>query len=226
MTVHFLEREMFAESEAARHLQLSQATLHYWLEGGGRRGKKYLPVVRESATGSKSVTWGEFVEAALLRQYRKTHGVPMSELRNVIVELRQNLQTPYPLATALPFVGPGRKLLLASQETANLPGEFWLVTVAGHQPLLTPASQSFYERVEWADDDSAAAWRPTADPKSPVRMRPDERFGLPSIGGVRTEHVWEHLEEDESFDEVAEIFDLSIQEVRWAHAYETSVRAA
>ncbi len=67
----------------------------------------------------------------------------------------------------------------------------------------------------------ALGWRPAADPRSPVRMRPDERFGLPSIGGVKTEVIWEHLEADETFEEVAEQFDLTTDEVRWAHAFET-----
>jgi uncharacterized protein (DUF433 family) len=57
-------------------------------------------------------------------------------------------------------------------------------------------------------------------------MRPDERFGLPAVNGIRTERIWEHLETEESFEEVASAFELSVQDVRWAHAYETSVRAA
>jgi len=57
-------------------------------------------------------------------------------------------------------------------------------------------------------------------------MRPDERFGLPAIGGIKTEVLWEHLNEDESFAEVASEFGLSEEEVRWAHDFEHSLRAA
>jgi uncharacterized protein (DUF433 family) len=38
--------------------------------------------------------------------------------------------------------------------------------------------------------------------------------------------VWEHVEADESFDEVADEFELTADEVRWAYAYEVSARAA
>jgi hypothetical protein len=40
-----LNREMFSEAEAARLLELPQSTLHYWLEGGERRGRLYKPIV-------------------------------------------------------------------------------------------------------------------------------------------------------------------------------------
>lgn len=225
MTVHVLDREMFAEAEAARLLQVAPSTLHYWLEGGVRRQRKYLPIIRPEPTGSRAVTWGEFVEAALLREYRQAHQVPMREMRAVIERLRDRFGVPYPLAHAQPFVGPGRRLLLEEQEAADLPGDFWLVAVADGQPTLLPPSQIFYERIEW-DEDLALGWRPALDPKSPVRMRPEERFGLPAVGGVKTEMIWEHLDAGEDFDEVAAEFDLSVDEVRWAYAFETSLRAA
>lgn len=223
--VRALEREMFAEAEAARLLKLSQSTLHWWLEGGVRARRRYKPVIRVEPTGSRMVTWGEFVEAGLLRQYRRVHKVPLRELRVVIDIIRNELGSAYPLADVRPFVGPGRRLLLESQARAGLEAEFWLVAVADGQPVLTPPAETFFERVDW-DHDLAAAWRPHDDPASPVRMEPDVRFGLPAVGGIRTEILWEHLHADESFDEVAEQFDLPVDDVRWAHAYETSLRAA
>ena len=216
---------MFAEAEAARLLQVPQGTLHYWLEGGMRGNRDYQPILRSKPTLSRTVTWGEFVEAGLLRQYRRKLHVPMAELRAVIEQLRDKLGVPYPLAHFQPFVGPGQRLLLEVQEATGLPGDLWLVAIADGQPTLTAPSETFVERVEWADD-LAVGWRPAGDPRSPVRMRPDERFGLPAIGGIKTEIIWEHLAADETFDEVAEQFDLKVDEVHWAHAFETSLRAA
>jgi uncharacterized protein (DUF433 family) len=226
MSVAVLEREMYAEAAAARLLDISQGTLHYWLEGGERRGRSYRPVLRPEPTGSRVVTWGEFVEASLLRQYRKAHLVPMAELRIFVERLRDELGVPYPLAHAQPYIGEGRRLLLKAQNEAGLDPEFSLVAVATNNvPVLTGPSDAFYKRVDW-DAQSAVAWRPQADPNSPVRVIPDVRFGLPSVHGIRTEMIWEQIDAGADFREVAEVYNLPLRDVRWAYSYEVSTRAA
>jgi uncharacterized protein (DUF433 family) len=224
MTTSVLDREMFSEAEAARLLRVPQSTLHWWLDGGTYRGRSYRPVIRLEPTGERTVTWAEFVEAGLLREYRRTHGVKLSELRPVIDRLRDEYGTPYPLAHHRPLVG-GRQLLLEVQQDAGLDAELCLVAVANNQLVLTPAAESFVKRVEWADD-IAVSWRPHDDPRSPVRMSPDVRFGKPAIRGVSTEVIWEQLESGAGVDEVARDFDLEPADVRWAYGYESSVRAA
>ena len=52
-----LDRELYSEAEAARLLRLAPSTLHWWLEGGERRGRAYRPVLRVEPTGSRSVSW-------------------------------------------------------------------------------------------------------------------------------------------------------------------------
>jgi uncharacterized protein (DUF433 family) len=225
MTTSVLDREMFSEAEAARLLRVPQSTLHWWLDGGVYRGRSYPPVIRIEPTGERSVTWAEFVEAGLLREYRRTHGVALSELRTVIERLRKEYGTPYPLAHHQPFIGPGRQLLLQVQQDAGLDAELCLVAVANGQLLLTPAADAFVERIEWAED-IAVSWRPHDDPLSPVRMAPDVRFGKPAIKGISTEVLWEHVDAGEDLLEVAEAFGLDLDDVRWALAYETSARAA
>lgn len=219
-----LDREMFSEAEAARMLRLAQSTLHYWLEGDRRRGKTYAPVIRVAARDTRSVTWAEFVEAALLREYRRTHEVPMAELRAFIDLLRDKYGVPYPLADRRPFVAD-RQLVLDAQDSADLDPDFCLVAVVRGQLILTPPSEAFLDRVTW-DGNLAAGWRPHDDPRSPVRMQPDIRFGRPAIKGISTEVLWEHAEADEDVPEIAAAFDLDVDDVRWALAYETSARAA
>ncbi len=224
MSVAVLNREMFSESEAARLLRVAPSTLHYWLEGGTSRGRTYRPVLRPEPTGSRAVTWAEFVEAGLLRQYRRQHQVPMAELRSFIDLLRVATGSPYPLAHHRPYIAD-RQLVLDAQDEAGLDAEFCLVAVVRRQLILTPASQGFVERVEWSDD-YAASWRPHDDPNSPVRIRPEVRFGRPEVGGISTEVLLEHHGAGEDEAEIADAFDLSVDDVGWALAYERSTRAA
>jgi uncharacterized protein (DUF433 family) len=215
---------MYTEAEAARLLGVAQSTLHYWLEGGERRGKDYRPIIREASRGLRVVTWAEFVEAGLLREYRRTHQVPMAELRKFVDLLRVSFGVPYPLADRRPYVS-GRQLILDAQSAAGLGADFCLVAVANDQLLLTPASQAFFERVDW-EGETPTGWRPDANPKSPVRVTPKIRFGRPSIKGISTEIIWEQEDSGEGIDTIAEVYELTEADVHWALAYENSRRAA
>lgn len=224
MSVSVLNREMFSEAEASRLLEVPQGTLHYWLEGGERRGRTYKPIVRLEPLGQRSVTWAEFIEAGLLRQYRRERNVPMAELRTFIDVLRDRTGTPYPLAHMKPFVAD-RQLVVEAQDIAGLAAEYCLVAEVRSQLILTPPSEEFIHRVTWADS-LPAAWRPHSDPRSPVRIDPQLRFGRPMVKGVSTEVLWEHLDEGESVEDAARAFELELDDVRWAFAYEASRRAA
>lgn len=224
MVVSVLEREMFTEAEAARLLRVPQRTLNYWLEGGVWRGRTYRPVIREEPRGGHAaVTWAEFVEAGLLRQYRKRH-VPMGELRAFIDQVRRDFGIPYPLADQRPYVS-GRELLAEAQEAAGLDAGLCLVALVRGQYVLTPAADAFYERVTW-EDHTAVAWRPHDDPQSPVLMQPGMRAGRPAVKGISTEVLWEQEQAGEAVSDIAADFDLTNDDVVWAIAYETSARAA
>ncbi|MGI5233782.1 DUF433 domain-containing protein [Actinoallomurus sp. CA-142502] len=218
-----LDREMYSEAEAARLLGVHQSTLHYWLEGGQSRGKTYRPIIREAPRGVRTVTWAEFVEAGFLREYRNRK-VPMLELRKFVDELRDTFGVPYPLADRRPFVS-GRRLVYQAQVSAGLNPEYCLVSFIDDQLMLTPPAETFVDRVEWVDN-VAAQWRPDDNPRSPVRVNPDIRFGRPNIEGISTEAIWEQIEAGENVSTVADTYDLTVPQVRWALSYENSVRAA
>lgn len=215
---------MYTEAQAARFLQVAQGTLHYWLEGRKAGAKTYQPIIRAEASGSNRVTWAEFVEAGLLRQYRRTHNVPMFELRAFIDSLRDQLGVAYPLAHVRPFVFD-RRLLVKAQEDANLHADFALVAEVSGQYVLTSAAQEFYDRVTWRDD-IATRWRPAADDASLVTIDPDVRFGAPAVGGISTSILREQVVGGEDEADLAETYQLTVAQVRWALSYEMANEAA
>ena len=73
--VKTLNRPVYSLADAAEILRMSPGTLAWWLDGGERGRRVYPPVIRVEPTGERSLTWGEFVEAGLLRQYRRELGV-------------------------------------------------------------------------------------------------------------------------------------------------------
>lgn len=126
------------------------------------------------------------------------------------------LRRPVPARDQRRYVS-GRELVLQAQEAAQLPGEFWLVTVAGGQLLLTSPSKSFLRRARW-EGDIGTGWRPQEG--SAVLIEPSVRFGRPAVGGISTEVIWEHSEDGEDDDEIAEVFSMTPHDVAWALAYE------
>ena len=220
--VELLEREVYTEAEASRLLRTPQSTLHYWLEGGRRGRKIYLPIIRSSPTGSRVVTWGEFVEAGLLRQYRNER-VPMPQLRKFIDTLRAELGVAYPLAHAQPWTS-GRELLRTSQQVADLDQEFWLVSNA--QLMLTFPGEAFLNRVRWEGPDGVVSgFRPSSEEASPVVIDPLVRFGRPSVNGVSTQAIFDEMESGASVAEASADFGLAESDVRWAYAYEATQAA-
>jgi uncharacterized protein (DUF433 family) len=210
MTV--LERELYDVPLAAEILGVPRTTLHYWLEGGERRGRTYAPVLRPAATGSHAVTWGEFVEARYLREYRRSLGATMQNLRAFIEHLRDELAVPYPLASARPWVGPGRHLFISAQEKAGLPPELWAcVEPQSGVMLLLPPADSFLERVEFdpAENGAVVRLRPSG-PDSAVVIDPEVRFGSPVVGGIPTETIAEQVDAGDSVESVARDFGLDL----------------
>lgn len=218
-----LERPVYGVSEAAGLLGLRSDRARAWLDGYERSGVRYPPVIREGPTGEDIVTWGEFVELGYLREYRRK-GVPLQRLRPVIDELRREFGTPYPLATARPYVY-GKDLVLEVQERHDLPTPIAIVVRSGQQVLLADAAKQFFRKVEFDPTGQDASRIRPAGPASPVVIDPLVRFGRPSVGGVSTERLWELSDAGEAIEEIATGYDLSEDDVRAAVAYEEQFRS-
>ena len=224
MSVEILHRPIYTAAVAAHLLRVPLRTLRRWLDGDTYRNRVYAPVIRAEPTGSNELTWAEFVEAGLLAQYRRRLQVRLSEVRVVVAALREEYGDPYPLASFKPWEGPNRRLLVDLQRRHDLSEDLWLVAPATGQPLLLPPADAFLRRVDW-HDDRAIAWRPHDDAASPVRCRPGFRGGRPSISGISTAAVFEHIDGGEPVEDVAQDFGIAADDVHWAFSYEVSCRA-
>lgn len=226
METRVLDRELYDEALAARVVRVPRSTLHWWLEGGERRGRHYDPVLRSEPTGSTTVTWGEVVEARYLRAYRRVHNVHLSRLRAFIGLLRDEIGVPYPLAHAKPWVAD-RRLFVDAQNASELPPELWAcMEPTTGVTLLTHPAGLFLERVEFADDENGEAtrlWPRGRD--SPVYVDPDVRFGSPAVRGIPTETIAEHVRGGDVIESVAEDFGLDLDTVIAALDYEGIGRA-
>ena len=142
---------VYQMNEAARLLGLPDKTLRRWIDGDRRFDKAIEPLIRPTSTGSTDVTWGEFVEAGLLAQYR-VRRLPLEKLRPLISDLREELGTPYPLAEARPLYSDGRELLWRVQKQRGIEEDLFLVVntaSTGYQLALSDVATHFASRVEF-----------------------------------------------------------------------------
>jgi len=222
--VSTLDRPMYSYAEAARLLDLPAATLRWWLEGARRGDVDYLPVIRPERTGA-DVTWGEFVEAGLLRGYRQKN-VPLQRMRPFIAEMRERTGMPYPLAHWRPLIDhAARKLVYEIQHQVDLPSSMYLVEFEGGQMELAPAAIQFLDRVDFDAGGAAQRYWP-AGKESPVAIDPDIAFGMPQIRGIRTESVAESIDAGESNDEAARSWGLAPSDITAALEWEHRQKAA
>ena len=212
-----MHRDMYSIGEAARLLRINAATLRRWLDGS----RRHPPVIRPERTRSEVVTWGEFVEAGFLREYRRS--TSLQRIRPAILKLREKFGTPYPLAHHKPFVGPGLHLTLEAQEEAQLPGDLLIVLkeIATSQLVLSDPALDYVTRVDFCP--SGMEWAERIRPagrESPVVIDPDYSFGAPTVKGIKTYVISELVEAGEPLEILAKEYSLSIGEVEAAVAYE------
>lgn len=211
-----LEREVYEVGEAARLLGLHTRTLHNWLDGYTARGKAYPPVLRQTSTGSDVLTWGEFVEAGYLNEYRRVERIPLPEIREYISEWRQKLGVRYPLAHRQPYAGPGPGLMDTAEDAA---GDRVMYRFRDGQLTMTPWAEQFVRKVEFERNVAQRYWPSGKD--QPVIIDPRRSFGAPTVEGIRTEVLYEMFVAGDPVDEIAKGYDLSRRTVEAAIRFES-----
>lgn len=222
---NLLERPVYGLPQVDRLLGLRSGTARRWIDGYDRGGRAYEPVVRERRTGEELVTWGEFVETRLLSEYREA-GVPLVRMRPAIVKLRDELGTPYPLASARTWLDvQGQELVRQVQESVELDSKLALVVVRTGQTIAgwSDEADAFRRSVEWTGEGERERepryLRPVAG-IAEVQIDPLRGFGEPVVRGVRTEVIGELVRAGESPDQIAETYELPRSSVDAAVRYE------
>ena len=208
--IALVDRDVYNMGQVDRLLGLSHGTAGRWIDGYTRRDRRYEPLVRLETTGSETVTWGEFVEARLISEYRR-QGVSVFRMRPAIMALRDAFGTEYPLAAAQPFVSAeGRELVLQIQQDTNLQLSLRFVVHNGQMVLPSLEVRRFQQVADY-DDDMVRRFRIAEN----VVIDPEYASGEPTIAGrrLRVATVAEAIAAGEQREAVAEMWDIRPQAV-------------
>ncbi len=215
-----LERAVYSIRQVDRLLGLTSGTARRWIEGYTRGGRSYPPIVRPEATGENVVTWGEFVETRVLSEYRDS-GVTLHRMRPAIDKLRERFDSRYPLAYALPFLDVhGRELVEKTQQEVHLDRPLQLVVVRNDQLVLAKPADHFVQSVEFGGDQGIAERIYPAPDLRQVVMDPLRQFGEPVVRSVPTEIIAEQIRAGDPPDMIAELYELTPDQVQAAIRYE------
>ena len=215
-----LAKPVYSLSEAARLLRVTPAKLRWWMEGGTRGAKQYPPILRKEPSKTSEVSWGEFVEAAYLREYRKH--LQLHHLRPLRERLTEEFGTPFPFAVAQPWTD-ARRLVWELQRKLDIPDVLWIVVESDHLSLSPPAG-SFYKRVTFDPSTQEAIRYVIMEAPQPVYVNPLASFGIPTVRGVRTEVLAELSLAGEHISTTLDIYGqhrITAQDVETAVEFET-----
>jgi uncharacterized protein (DUF433 family) len=212
-----LDRPIYFFSDVDRVLRLSPGTARRWIDGYERSGRRYPPVIRLEQTGDDAVTWGEFVEARLLANFRRD--VPMLRLRPAIEQLRDQFGTRYPLAHAAPLLDvDGRELLLRIQAEVNLEPALHLVVARSGQLVLADPAKEFSRSAEY-DGGVIVRLRPRPNIAGVV-VDPERLSGEPAVRGVPTSAIAELFHAGDSVDQLTDWYELDRAQIEEALRFE------
>ncbi|MFG2086971.1 DUF433 domain-containing protein [Spirillospora sp. NPDC048824] len=222
--VDLLDRPVYGMAQVDRLLRLKSGTARRWIDGYWRNSQFYEPIVRLSPTGGALVTWGEFVEARLLSEYRDA-GVRINKMRAVVAELRDHFGD-YPLAKSAPFISAeGQEVVLRIQTDVDLDEDLQLVRLGSNgQLMLSAPVREFMDAVKY-HDGRAAMLHPAADIPQVV-IDPLRASGDPVVRAVPTEVIIDLTEAGDSPEWIAEMYDLELAQVEAAIRFEQRRRAA
>ena len=217
------DQPAYTLAEAARYLKLPPATLRSWAVGrpyptkSGNTGR-FQPLIRPSRKIPPTFSFYNLIEAHVLRSLRTDHGVAVRELRKAINYAEKSLRI--------------ERLLLrndlrthAGQVFLDEYGKLINLTASG-QLAMRKLLEEHLKRVEWDEWQFPVRLYPFVSAEAgvmkPIAIDPNIAFGRPVVlkAGVSTGVIAERIDANEPLQQVADDYDLTVEEVEQAVLYE------
>ena len=204
--------------DAARILRLPPALLRSWVSGRSiESNQRHFPVgqlLSRGAKAEKHLNFLTLIELFTIAQLRQ-RGVSMVTLRNARMELSERFNTPHPFAL---------EGLMISERTLikSLSDEVLLELGTNGQTAFRKVIQPFCESLDFDKTSSLASRYYPLGRDKPIVVDPHHAFGRPVIEGtnITTEAIHSLLRGGEAVEDIAESFEIDIQAVISAQAFE------
>ncbi len=208
----------YTYAQASRILDFPSATIRAWVVGTTYKGGRFRPVISRPDEEDSRLSFLNLVEAHVLRALRLRHRVPMGEVRQALDYAEHKL---------------GVERLLIREKLRTADGHLFLEKF-GELVHLSPSKQAYIEtvlrsqlqRVEYDRGSSICLFPviPGDATRRTVQVSPSFGFGDPvtSRRRIRTSVIADRFDAGETIEDLAEDYDLEIQEVRDAITFEAA----
>jgi uncharacterized protein (DUF433 family)/transposase len=216
-----LDRPTYLYAEVDRLIGLPAGTARRWINGYERGGKHYEPILRSSAHATDWVTWGEFVEARMLAEFRD-QSVPTTRLRAAVERLREMFDVAYPLAHLRPYLAADQGELAIDSAGLDSSDDGMLVIRTGQ--LILASGRSVMETATLASDGQGEKFAAEIQPDHEypgIKINPDRLSGQPTFEGRRVSvaTIAGMVASGDPRDELAADYGLSLAQIDSAVRY-------
>jgi uncharacterized protein (DUF433 family) len=219
-----LGRGIYLPSQAARLVQLDASRVRRWVRGydfKGRDGAKRHsdPLFRRQQAGPRlALTFLDLVEVLFVKAFLD-HGVSIHTVRLVQREAAEfRVQHPFCVKR---FETDGETTVLRHRDDAGVER---LMDRKRNQWLFVKVFNSVLKALEYAGiEEEAKRWWPMGK-EIPIVLDPERSFGQAIVAkaNVPTATIYAARRADESEEQIADWYELSLEEVQAAIAFEKS----
>ncbi|MBI4605606.1 MAG: DUF433 domain-containing protein [Planctomycetes bacterium] len=228
------EQPAYSVAEAAAYLHIPKATLRSWLlgttYGKGLKKRDFSPVIRPAQTeGQVLLSFFNLVEAHVLSAIRRTHKIPLQQVRPIVERLRKKSGSPRPLATE-------RLSAIGKELFRDAPGEELVSLTHEDQRAMRLILDAYIQRIDRDDHYLPVKLYPFAkvngytvtDDRRAVVINPRVAYGKPVLVGtaIRADVLRERWDAGEDIAEIAEDYGRNQAEVEAALRFITASPAA
>lgn len=217
------DQPAYGLAEAARYLKLPPATLRSWVAGRsyptGQGTGSFSPLIHPPVRRPPILTFWNLIEAHVLSSLRRGHSVSIKDVRTALEYAQRKLKI-------------GRLLLHPNLQTdagmlfLERYGQLINLSRSG-QLVIREALERHLKRVEWDEWQFPVRLYPflpdeEQSERKPIAIDPKVAFGRPVVvrAGVSTAAIADRVDAEESVEDIAEDYDLTVAEVKQAVIFE------
>jgi uncharacterized protein (DUF433 family) len=212
----------YGVAEASRYLKLPAATLRSWVAGRkyptADGTERWRPLIRPATTKpTLLLSFSNLVEAHVLRALRTDHGIAIKAVRDALELAQHELNIERLLLHQELRTHAGRLFLERYGELIDLS--------ASGQMAMKRVFEDHLERVDWDALNLPVRLYPFVTGEGagkPIAIDPTIAFGRPVVSSNRisTAAIVERIDAGESVEDLADDYELSLDEIEGAVVYE------